>query len=417
MLETLREYAADRLRASGRAVDVQRRHARFYADAFTRWWGPVWWGEDADARLAHIAADYANVQTSLRWLIDHGEAAAAQRLAGSLTFFWLLRGRVEEGRRWLTAALALALSDATPGASAARFGAVVGLGQLAAVGGDRRAALAALEPELPTARERGDAVPLAQALTLAGWLVCWTRHDLASARAYLEEGARVAQTTGSRALEALARRGLASASAMAGDHAEAERLLDVNRALGYDPGQPLFGHTPMLLGALQYGQGRYAAAAAMLEEVSRQYDANRHPGNAMLALTILSWTRLAQGDLDAATTAAVEALTIVHSNLRRNLTPGHLGGPLEALAKVAAAAGDHARALRLEAAGATLRERHAILRSPGEHERLEHSLAPARAALGQRASAAASAAGRSLSVEEAVADALAFKPPGANPTC
>jgi DNA-binding NarL/FixJ family response regulator len=130
----------------------------------------------------------------------------------------------------------------------------------------------------------------------------------------------------------------------------------------------------------------------------------------MLAWTVLSWTRLAQGDLERATVAARNALVLVRRNLRRNFENGHLGGPLEAHALVATASGDYGRALRLEAAGAALREAQAIRRDDDEEARLDAAVARCRAALGTSASDAEVSAGRLQSADAAIADALAFKP-------
>jgi non-specific serine/threonine protein kinase len=215
MLETLREYAADRLRVRSHAPDVQQRHALFYADALARWWGPVWWSEHTEVRLPAIAADYANLQVSLRWLLDQGHATAAQHLAGSLTFFWLLSGRVEEGRRWLRAALDA--GDCASVSETARSVAVVGFMQLESEGGNRAAALAVVESEIPTIRGSADVPTLAQALMGFGWLAWVVRHDAATARANIEEGLRVARDSNIGALQALGRTRLALIAQATGD--------------------------------------------------------------------------------------------------------------------------------------------------------------------------------------------------------
>jgi predicted ATPase/DNA-binding NarL/FixJ family response regulator len=411
MLETVREYAREHL--GERADSVLQRYALFYATALARWWGPIWWGENTDARLARLERDYSNFQASHRWLVAHNEVAAAQNLAASLGFFWLLRARVHEGRQWLGAVLALDdVGDGGDDTGGARFAATVALGQLEMVGGNRPSALTALQSALAQQREMptADAAIVALALGLTGWLIWMTSHDVAVAREYIEEGLKVAQDTATVSLEGYIRSRLAALSFATGDFAEAERLLEENRELS--PGfQSMAGNTSLLLGRMRYAQSNFAAAAAHLEEVTTHYQGNHHPHNAMLASTVLSWTRLAQGDLHRAQAAARFALELVRQNLRRNFSPGHLGGPLEAYALIAAASADHIRALRLEAAGATLRQMDAIRRDEQEQLRLDNAMAQCRATLGEAVSAAAAAAGRTLSVDAAIAEALALKIP------
>jgi non-specific serine/threonine protein kinase len=408
MLETLREYAGERLDTRSQVEIVQRRHAFFYADVLTGWWGPIWWGEDTNVRLARVESDYANFQLSRRWLVAQAEVAAAQRLAASLCFFWILRARTEEGRQWL--AEAVALTDVSHAPGGARFGAVVALSQLDMVGGNRPSALAAIEAALDSraSTDNANAPTVSLALMLAGWLTWMTRHDAAAARAYIDRALELAQSIGSLPLELHVRNRFASLAFAAGDVAEAERQLERNRELS--PGfQPVTGHMGLMLGRMRFAQGNFAAAAAHLQDVTSQYQAH-HPHTAMLAWTVLSWTRLAQGDLERATEAARYALALVRQNLRRNFAPGHLGGPLEAHALVAAAAGDYVRALRLEAAAAALREPLAIRRDENEQQQLDRLVTRCRAALGASASDAALAAGSRLSADAAIDEALAVKP-------
>jgi non-specific serine/threonine protein kinase len=409
MLETLHDYAAERLRVRSHAQDVQRRHAEFYATALTRWWGPAWWGESPDSRAALIAANYPNIESGLRWLIAHDEVVAAQRLAGSLTFFWVLRGRVEEGRRWLTMVLGLVRSEDRY--NAARADATIGLMQLETEGGNRAAALALVEADLSNIRNCAEPSTAAQALIGVGWLTWMVRHDAAAARAYLEEGLRLAAMSSIGALEALGRARLASIANAMEDHAYAQRLIQANRAYRLAGGEPLLRYVHNLQEAMALVlQGDHAGAEALIAELARDYDPERHPFEFVGYSMLLSRTRLQRGDVDAAAMAALDSLNIAHENLGRYLSPGHLGSPLESLALIAAAKGDHARALRLEGAAAAFREQYAILPGPHERSQLERGLAPSRAALGPEASAAASATGRSLSVDGAVAEAMRVLP-------
>jgi non-specific serine/threonine protein kinase len=415
MLETLREYALDRLRVRSHAAELRRRHAAFYADALTRWWGPAWWAEYTEVRLLRIAADYPNLQASLRWLLDHGYVTEAQCLAGSLTFFWVLHGRVEEGRQWLKATLEEA--DVPSSSEMARSVVLVGLMQLEMEGGNRGAALALVEPELPTIKRSADGPTLAQALMGFGWLAWLIRHDATSARANLEEGLRVARDSGIGALQALCRTRLALIAQANGELAEAERLLDENATYRLGGGETLLERDGVLISiGLRLVRGQLDGASSQLEEIAAGYNANRHPYQVMTAWRLLSWARLEEDDVEAAHLAAVNSLTIASENLGRYFTPGHLGSALEQLAVVAAANGEHTRALRLEAAASAFRDRDMILRFPVEQLRIDGGLARSRSALGGTASASATAAGRKLSVGAAIAEGLALTHTGPEKT-
>src|SRR5215203_270887 len=125
MLETVREYALDRLDASDEGEVIHRQHAAFFtafaeaADGSPSTWqtmsataGPVWAvrlkliGPRQTNWLNRLEADHDNLRAALDWLAYWGEPEAFLRLASSLSIFWLFRGPYEEGQAWLEQALA-----------------------------------------------------------------------------------------------------------------------------------------------------------------------------------------------------------------------------------------------------------------------------------------------------------------------
>jgi tetratricopeptide (TPR) repeat protein len=106
MLETIREYAAERLAQSGESAMLRRRHLEYYlglaaeSDAALK-------SADQGAWLARLEAEHDNLRSALSWAIDQSIAPAAQQMAGELFRFWWLRGHLAEGRRWLRSALSL----------------------------------------------------------------------------------------------------------------------------------------------------------------------------------------------------------------------------------------------------------------------------------------------------------------------
>jgi hypothetical protein len=287
MLETLREYASERLRVRSGAPEVQQRHAQFYANALTRWWGPAWWGETPEGRAVRIGTEYENIESSLRWLVAHDDVAAAQRLAGSLTYFWILRGRVEEGRQWLTTVLGM--RHPHDQYSAARAQAVTGLMQLETEGGNRAEALASVESDLSNIRKFAEPATLAQALMGLGWLTWVMRHDAVSARVYLQEGLNIAGTARIGALEALGRARLAVIANAVGDYAYAETLIQRNRVFRLAGGEPLLRYVHNLQeSAALLLQGDYAGAEALAAEFASDYDPDRHPFEFVRYMMLLS---------------------------------------------------------------------------------------------------------------------------------
>jgi predicted ATPase/DNA-binding CsgD family transcriptional regulator len=106
MLETIREYGAERLAARGEADRVRARHFDHYL-ALARESRAAWFGPDQLDLVARTTTDLGN----LRAAFDHalgqsGEHSAALHLASALVWYWLPAGAIDEGLRWFNQALA-----------------------------------------------------------------------------------------------------------------------------------------------------------------------------------------------------------------------------------------------------------------------------------------------------------------------
>jgi non-specific serine/threonine protein kinase len=175
MLETVREYAEERLVAAGELAAARRAHAHYYlalaerADLLVR-------GRDQLAWCLRLEREQDNLRAALRWLLDQvdpAEREQALRLAGALGYFWHWRGYHTEGLRWLEEALVRApqgvegegsaVSD-----SAARTRALVAAGELLVLHSDYARARALLEEGLALAQQRQDATATAEASTYLG---------------------------------------------------------------------------------------------------------------------------------------------------------------------------------------------------------------------------------------------------------
>jgi predicted ATPase/DNA-binding SARP family transcriptional activator len=105
MLETIRAYALDQLRAAGEDDQIGARHAHFYADLVERA-EPELTGADQARWLQRLEAEHGNLQTALRWARQRGDTDLALVMTGRLWRFWQLRGHFADGRRWLEDVLA-----------------------------------------------------------------------------------------------------------------------------------------------------------------------------------------------------------------------------------------------------------------------------------------------------------------------
>jgi predicted ATPase/DNA-binding SARP family transcriptional activator len=137
VLETIREYALEQLRAAGEDDEVGGRHARFYAGLVERA-EPELTGADQASWLERLQVEHANLQAALGWASQAGDTDLALLLAARLWRFWQLRGHFAEGRRWLEDVLAAEGSASRPRAKA-----LIGLAGLCYWQGDWDAAEAA----------------------------------------------------------------------------------------------------------------------------------------------------------------------------------------------------------------------------------------------------------------------------------
>lgn len=101
MLETIRQYAAERLAASGEVSVVRRRHVEWFR-TLAEQAEPGLRGSDQQQWVARLAAELDNVRGALDWCrSDDRFVTPGLRLAAALGFFWDIRGLWQEGRQWL----------------------------------------------------------------------------------------------------------------------------------------------------------------------------------------------------------------------------------------------------------------------------------------------------------------------------
>ena len=108
MLETVREYAWEQLRANSETEAAARAHAAYF-QAFAERAAPELLGPAQVMWLARVEYEHPNLQTALEWALSHeGDPEIGLALAGALWRFWSIRGYFREGRAWLERAVEMA---------------------------------------------------------------------------------------------------------------------------------------------------------------------------------------------------------------------------------------------------------------------------------------------------------------------
>ena len=126
----MREYALERLEASGEAAAMRQAHAAFYL-ALAERAEPELTGPEQTHWLDRLEIEHDNLRAALAWAIAARPGHGLVRLAGALWRFWWMRGHYREGRAWLEAAL-----EQDAGSEAERAKALYGAGSLATEQGD-----------------------------------------------------------------------------------------------------------------------------------------------------------------------------------------------------------------------------------------------------------------------------------------
>ena len=107
MLETIHEYALERLQESGEAEDMHRRHAEYFTALAERAEPHTRGGPDQIRWLQRLEAEHDNLRAMYRWSIEGGIVELGLRLVGTLGYFWWRQGHYAEGKQWSARALEL----------------------------------------------------------------------------------------------------------------------------------------------------------------------------------------------------------------------------------------------------------------------------------------------------------------------
>jgi predicted ATPase/DNA-binding XRE family transcriptional regulator len=406
MLETIREYARERLERSGELDNAQQQHAAYYL-ALAEQAAPQLDGREERTWLDRLAIEHDNLRAALQWGLEQ-DADGALRLAGMLAVFWQRRGHVSEGHYWLQETLdRVAILPDIDGEStyrrrAAQAKALIGLSTSAFQHGDSVAGLAACEASVRLYQELGDRRGLGFALAMLGF-VAMHRGEMAMAERALAEAVAVGRAIGDMLILALALGGHSVVLLAQGDvataHAECEESVRLARAAGapWATAQCLRGLARIAAYTDHWSEARACCREALVlfRELGDQYMVN-------VAHSELAHMERRAGNLDAAQRLYQQSIAVLQELGQRSA----IAYQLECFAFIARAQDQLAHAARLFGAAEALREALGTPLTGLERSEYDREVAGLRGQMDAEAYASSWAAGRALSLEQAIAEAL-----------
>jgi len=360
MLETVRAYGLEVLAGRGEEEKIRGQHAAYYLTLAERatpeleGGGQVEWIERLDR-------EYDNLRAALGWLLEHGEAERAARLAAATWLFWAVRGRASEGQLWLERALA----------------------SRSLTGSDRAKTLGAIS------------------------LLLLAKGEIRRMSELVEEGIGEARAAGDEETQTFLTVQRGYAATFLGDLDAAEEALSGALAVLRDRGGR-WGTPPVLNALAQVALLRNQFGRAMKclresEAVLRETD-----DAFTLATNLNIQATISQLEGDAERTRALLRESVELSSALRNAWTLVYG--LVGLGGVAARRGELGRAARLFGAAEALGEAASVaVAFPPAQALYEQDLANVRAQLDAEAFQVSWAKGRAMTVKEAVVEALAEK--------
>jgi predicted ATPase/class 3 adenylate cyclase len=317
MLQTLQEYANERLEESGEAEEIRHRHARYFLgiveEASRELKGPrqqEWYSK--------VEEEHDNVQAALRWSLDTARPEgleSALRICASIWQFWWTRGYPHEGLAWLMQALDKAQHAPEPLRKELRpheASALIGVGGLVYLLGDYATSRRYYEEGLAIQRELGDKLGISRTLNNLG-VIARDEGDYERARALYEEALVLDREIGDRARLSGTLENLGTILMLGGNYAAARPLLEEALAIARATGNALaMGVSLHSLGNLALLEKDFATARARHEEGLQIKQSIGNKRGVAASISSLAYIAVEQGDYPAAIRLSQESLIIKH---------------------------------------------------------------------------------------------------------
>jgi predicted ATPase len=398
MLNTVREFALQRLEESGEAPLARSHQVAFFtrlaeeAEVHMR-------GAERRGWLDKMSREHANWRACLRSAVRPGaHAEPALRLVAPLAWYWFFLGRQSEGREWTQSALAMLREAPDPQPLPARLlaRAYYGAGGLAAAQGDYRPAASFFASSVEHFRQSQDQGGLGLALVFAGLTHVITEGPPVALPLY-QEGLEAARAINDRWTEGFALTWMGEAHLEAGSKDEARRHLEAGLALWRELDDPwglsLLVH---ILGNMHVIEGDFASAKALYAEGTALMRAVGDKWGIARSLVGYGDACARLGEREAARDAARESLAM----WREMGNPRGLYHCLIALAALATETGSAADGARLFGAAEALSPGPGLLLYTVDRVRRTHALETVSAALAQEEYERLRAEGAAMTIDE-----------------
>ncbi|MEV5160549.1 AAA family ATPase [Streptomyces sp. NPDC053728] len=300
LLDTVREYGAEWLRATGDAERLRRRHRDWYLGLAT-WCELDWFSPRQAEAAARIDGELPNLRRAMECSMESPEEVhLAQYLAGTLWFYWVGCGRLSEGRHWLDHVL----EEETP-YDHSRLKALWVLGYVAVLQGDPVGAVSALQECREEGERSGDATAVAYAVHRTGCLSIVTDDPVRAEELLREALARYREIGELNSNVLMAQVELGMAVAFRGDVDGATSICDEVREICEDHGERwALAYALYVLGYAALQTGTSGRARRMLGESLSIAHAFHDLLGTVLSLELLALITVAEGD--AAEAAALQ---------------------------------------------------------------------------------------------------------------
>lgn len=357
-LETLREFAREKLKESSELEHVRQRHCEYYLNYAKSMRPHILQGDEQTHLLNQMELEHNNLRVAMIWAIETpAQAATAMELGWAMHTLWSARSYVIEARQWLNKILALDPAPSTTRADLLRYAS-------------------------DYARSQG---------------------DFDHARAFEEEGMQISKVLGDEVGVYYSMDGLAMMAGMQGDYKQAAELLEqvlaywrkTNDTLRLTPTLNNLAIAMRRLGNIERAKQLYAEAITLTKSAGI-YRSLAH-----------SLYGLAEVQMELKDYAA--AIQLLRESISIRYEIGELKGlafSLGSLAMSLDSLGDSNRAAQLESASQKIRKEIGVVISPATRTENENFIAHLRTALGDIQFEEAWASGQSMSLEKVVSLAM-----------
>ena len=358
MLETIHEYADEKLEGSGEAEDLHNRHAHYFARLAAQA-EPELFAAKQGYWIARLRCEHDNLRAALAWSLEGADVVLGSQIVGTLQEFWYLEGFIVEGLWWTEHALVF--SEDVPLRIRAKVN--IAAGHLAFAQGDYDAGKGYHRQALALSQESGDDVGRA-------WALIFLASNMGAFPDEVEAGIRLCQD------------GLAL-------FRDLDDMPGITRALN------VLGELWRLVGDYERAKDAYEECRVLsLQRGDKQRVAT--------SMSNLSYVAMHQGDYLRAAALLREGLAItVELNYKHTFGLG-----LAMLAGPVGASGQPERAARLFGASESILQNLGASLQPADKIEIDRNLDDVRAQLDEKTFDQAWAEGRAMSLEDAVALAL-----------